>query len=158
MKKLIIFIVFIVALFGALAFMTTYQNKQATEGNPYGKSKLDPATVKQLKDPNYQNQILPDDLEKKLADGETLTVYFYSPTCSHCQEATPILVPMVDEMGIDLKKYNLLEFQQGWQNYGIEFTPTIIHFEKGKEVSRIVGNEGKEAFEKWFNSIYKEKK
>ncbi|MFD1780674.1 thioredoxin family protein [Fredinandcohnia salidurans] len=152
MKKVIIFTVIIVAIFGALAFVTTTQNKQQSEGNPYGKDKLDPATVKQLNDPNYGNQILPEELETKLENGETMTVYFYSPTCPHCQETTPVIVPMVDEMGLDLKKYNLLEFEEGWNKYGIESTPTLIHFENGEEVSRLVGyhpdhNEFKTFFE-----------
>ncbi|WP_449539220.1 thioredoxin family protein [Ferdinandcohnia sp. Marseille-Q9671] len=139
MKKLIIFTVIIVAIFGALAYVTTTQNKQQAEGNPYGKDNLDPATIKQLDDPNYGNQILPDELESKLENGETMTVYFYSPTCVHCQNTTPVIVPMVDEMGLDLKKLNLLEFNDAWNKYGIDSTPTLIHFENGEEVSRLVG-------------------
>lgn len=139
MKKIIIFTVVIVAIFGALAYVTTAQNKQKAEGNPYGKDDLDPATIKQLDDPNYKNQILPDELETKLENGETMTVYFYSPTCVHCQNTTPVIVPMVDEMGLDLKKLNLLEFEDQWNKYGIDSTPTLIHFENGEEVSRLVG-------------------
>ncbi|MCC3355336.1 thioredoxin family protein [Bacillus sp. REN16] len=152
MKKIVIFTVVIVAIFGALAYVTTTQNKQKAEGNPFGKEKLDPATTAQLDDPNYQNQILPNELASKLENGESMTVYFYSPTCSHCQKTTPVIVPMVDEMGLDLKKFNLLEFEEGWKDYGIEYTPTLIHFENGEEVSRLVGyhpdhNEYKQWFE-----------
>ncbi|WP_077617069.1 thioredoxin family protein [Bacillus sinesaloumensis] len=153
MKKVIIFTVIIVAIFGALAFVTTQQNKQQAEGNPYGKKNLDPATIKQLDDPNYGNQILPDELETKLENGETMTVYFYSPTCPHCQETTPVIVPMVDDMGLDLKKYNLLEFEEGWNKYGIEYTPTLIHFENGEEVSRLVGyHPDHNEYKTWFES------
>ncbi len=129
----------IVALFGALAYVTTTQNKQKSEGNPFGKETLDPATTAQLGDPNYGNQILPDELETKLKNGETMTVYFYASNCVHCQNTTPVIVPMVDEMGLDLKKLNLLEFKDQWNKYGIESTPTLIHFENGEEVSRLVG-------------------
>ncbi|MEH7381491.1 thioredoxin family protein [Bacillus sp. JJ1533] len=153
MKKIIIFTAIIVVLFGALAYVSTTQNKQKAEGNPYGKDKLDPATLAQLDDPNYGNQILPDELETKLKNGESMTVYFYSPTCSHCQNTTPVIVPMVDEMGLDLKKYNLLEFEEGWKDYGIEYTPTLIHFENGEEVSRLVGyHEDHNEFKTWFES------
>ncbi|MFT4416865.1 thioredoxin family protein [Fredinandcohnia humi] len=151
MKKLIIFTVLIIALFAALAFITTSQNKQKAEGNPYGKDELDPATIDQLDDPNYGNQILPDELEEKLENGESVTVYFYSPTCPHCQNTTPVIIPMVIDMGIDLKKYNLLEFEEGWRDYGIEYTPTLIHFENGEEVSRLVGyHEDHDEFKTWF--------
>lgn len=153
MKKIILFTVIVVAIFGALAFVTTQQNKQQAEGNPYGKDTLDPATIKQLDDPNYGNQILPDELEKKLENGETMTVYFYSPTCVHCQNTTPVIVPMVDEMGLDLKKLNLLEFEDQWNKYGIESTPTLIHFENGKEVSRLVGyHPDHNQYKTWFES------
>ncbi|MBY6269805.1 thioredoxin family protein, partial [Parageobacillus thermoglucosidasius] len=110
MKKLLIFGSIIVALFAALAFVTSYQQKEAVKNNPYHKKELDPATIEQLDDPNYQNLILPDELEKKLKNKETVTVYFYSPICPHCQKTTPIVVPLAKKMGIDLKLFNLLEF------------------------------------------------
>lgn len=139
MKKIIIFTAIVVVLFGGLAFVTTTQNKQKAEGNPFGKKTLEPATIKQLEDPNYGNQILPDELETKLENGETMTVYFYASDCVHCQNTTPVIVPMVEEMGLDLKKLNLLEFKDQWNKYGIDSTPTLIHFENGEEVSRLVG-------------------
>lgn len=139
MKKIIIFTAIVVVLFGGLAFVTTTQNKQKAEGNPFGKKTLEPATIKQLEDPNYGNQILPDELETKLENGETMTVYFYASDCVHCQNTTPVIVPMVEEMGLDLKKLNLLEFKDQWSKYGIDSTPTLIHFENGEEISRLVG-------------------
>ena len=153
MKKLVIFISIIVVIFGALAFLTTYQNKQKAEGNPYGKSNLDPATIGQLEDPLYQNQILPDDLKQRLDDGETLTVYFYSPTCVYCQQTTPIVGPLAEELGIDLKRFNLLEFEDGWNNFNIESTPTIIHFVDGVEERRIVGLQEEDVFKSWLSEI-----
>ncbi|MFC4323881.1 thioredoxin family protein [Litchfieldia salsa] len=153
MKKIIIFVSIIVVLFGGLAFATSYANKKAAEGNPYGKAKLNPATTKQLDDPNYQNQILPEELEESLKNNETLTVYFYSPTCAYCQQTTPILVPLVDDLGVDVKKLNLLEFEDGWQDFAINSTPTLIHYENGKEVKRIEGLQTEETFREWFSDI-----
>ncbi|WP_078549335.1 thioredoxin family protein [Litchfieldia alkalitelluris] len=153
MKKLIIFVSIIVVLFGGLAFVTTYSNSQKAKGNPYGKPTLNPATLSQLDDPLYQNQILPEELQERLDAGETLSVYFYSPTCPACQETSPILVPLTDELGIDLKKFNLLEFEDGWNDYNIEATPTVIHFVDGKEVKRIVGYQEEATFREWFSDI-----
>ncbi|MCA0993544.1 thioredoxin family protein [Pseudalkalibacillus hwajinpoensis] len=149
MKKAIIFLGIIIVLFGALAFVTNYSNSEKAEGNPYGKDTLDPATIDQLDDPLYQNQILPDELDKKLSNEDDVFVYFYSPTCIHCKNTSPILVPLAEDMDIDLKKYNVLEFEQGWNDYQIESTPTLVRFKDGKEVDRIVGTQTEETFKQW---------
>lgn len=152
MKKIIIFLGIIIVLFGALAFITSYSNSEKSEDNPYGKESLEQSTIDQLDDPLYQNQIVPAELEKKLSNGEDMFVYFYSPECIHCQNTSPVLVPLAEEMGIDLRKYNLLEFEQGWPNYRIESTPTVVKFEDGKEVDRIVGSQSEENFRRWIES------
>ncbi|MGA9227927.1 MAG: thioredoxin domain-containing protein, partial [Mesobacillus sp.] len=120
MKKVIIFLVIIVGLFAALFFVSKAQNEEKAEGNPFGKEALHPETVKQLEDPNYQNIITPDELEKVIKNGEDATVYFYSPTCPHCVRTTPIVSPLAKEMDVNLVQFNLLEFEEGWNNYGIE--------------------------------------
>lgn len=153
MKKLIIFGAVIVALFAAIAWMTTYQQKEQAANNPYKKEELNPATIDLLDDPTYQNIILPDELAKKLDNHETVTVFFYSPTCPHCKKTAPIVVPMAKEMGIDLKMFNLLEFEEGWDTYHIDGTPTIVHFENGKEAKRIDGYREESVFRDWFESI-----
>ncbi|WP_077623118.1 thioredoxin family protein [Sediminibacillus massiliensis] len=140
-KKMFIFLGVLVVLFAALIFIVNYQNNQKTEGNPYGKDNLNQATIDQLDDDFYQNQILPEELDEKLENGEDVTVYFYSPTCVHCQNTTPVIVPMTQEYDIDLKKLNLLEFEEEWEDYKIEGTPTVIHFENGEEVARISGEQ-----------------
>ncbi|ASK60853.1 thiol reductase thioredoxin [Virgibacillus phasianinus] len=151
-KKMLIFIVVLIVLFAALYFVVDYKNKQAVDenDNPYGKSDLHQATIDQLDDPNYQNQILPDELDKKLENGKSLTVYFYDPTCPHCQRTTPILVPLTEELGVDVKKLNVLEFEDAWNKYSIEGTPTLIHFENGKEATRISGGQTEEQLRAFF--------
>ncbi|MBT2678012.1 thioredoxin family protein [Bacillus sp. ISL-35] len=151
MKKVIIFLVIIIGLFAALFFVSKAQNEEKSEGNPYGKDTLHPETVKQLDDPNYQNIILPDELDKKLEAGENVTVYFFSPTCPHCVRTTPVVAPLAKDMDVDLVQYNLLEFEQGWNDYGIESTPTIVQYKDGKEVNRIVGYQEEATFKDWFN-------
>lgn len=153
MKKVVIFLAVIIVLFAGVALLTKMQNEEKVSGdNKYKKDTLHPETVAQLDDPNYQNLILPEELEKKLDNKEDVTVYFYSPTCSHCQRTTPIVSPLAEDMGVDLVQYNLLEFEDGWDDYGIEETPTIVQYKEGKEVERIVGYQEKEVFEEWFNS------
>jgi thioredoxin-like negative regulator of GroEL len=150
LKKIIIFLVAIVALFAAIALITSMQNSQKAEGNKFKKANLNPATVELLDDPNYQNVVLPEELEEKLKNNEDVTVYFYSSSCIHCKRTTPILAPLAEDMGVDMVQYNLLEFEQGWDQYRIESTPTLVHFEGGKEVARIVGEQPEEEFKKFF--------
>ncbi|MDX8366822.1 thioredoxin family protein [Cytobacillus sp. IB215665] len=150
MKKVIIFTLIVLSLFAALVFVTKYQQQQQAAGNPFNKTSLHPETVNQLDDPNYQNIILPNELDEKLANNESATIYFYQSTCPACKVTSPIIVPMAEEMGIDLKLYNLLEFNEGWDEYNIESTPTIVQYKDGKEVSRLNGAVGAEKFESWF--------
>ncbi|WP_445613583.1 thioredoxin domain-containing protein [Geobacillus sp. YF-1] len=157
MKKLVIWGGLIAILFAVIAWMTKLEQKEEAEGNPFHKSRLHPATVDQLDDPNYRNIILPAELKRELAAGKSLTVYFYSPLCPHCQRTTPIVVPLAKQLGIDLQLFNLLEFEEGWDDYRIEATPTIVHYEGGKETKRIEGYHDEQTFREFFSSISRSK-
>lgn len=150
-KKMLLLLGVLAVLFIALYFVTNYKNEQALQGsdNPYGKDNLKQETIDQLEDPLYQNQIVPDKLDEKLENGEDVTVYFYSPTCVYCQRTTPVVVPLTEELGIDMQKLNLLEFDK-MGDYGIEGTPTIVHYKNGKEVDRITGERPEADFQKFF--------
>ena len=151
MKKVLIFLGIIILLFGSLAFLTNRQNSEKiSEDNPYKKSSLHPETVALLNDKNYQNIILPEELDQKLADQGEATVYFFQSTCGYCKQATPILSPLAKELGIDLVQYNLLEFEQGWDDYAIEATPTIVQYKDGKEVARISDLRKESEYRQWF--------
>lgn len=153
-KKLTIIILVIVVLFGALYFALNYKNNKALEGdNPYGTTDLEQSTIDQLDDPLYGNQILPDDLMERVESGEPTTVYFYSPECVYCQNTTPYLVPLTEEMDVDMKKLNLLEFGNEAAPFGIRSTPTVVHYEDGKEVARLEGQKAEEDYEKFFNEF-----
>ena len=143
----------IVILFGALYFANNYKNKAAIENNenPYGKTNLQQETIDQLSDPLYQEQVTPDDLKKRLANKEDVTIYFYSPTCSYCVKTTPNLVPVAEDLNVEVNKLNLLEFNDEWNTYGIEGTPTLIHYKNGEEFARLTGQQSSEAFEVFFN-------
>ncbi|MGM8366329.1 thioredoxin family protein [Virgibacillus sp. W0181] len=151
-KKMLILIGVLAVLFIALYFVNDYKNKKALQGNenPYGKDNLRQETIDQLDDPLYQNQIIPEELDEKLENGEDVTVYFYSPTCVYCQRTTPVVVPLTEDLDIDMKKMNLLEFDK-MEYYEIEGTPTIVHYEDGEEVARISGERPEEDFQQFFD-------
>jgi len=152
---MIIMVAVIAILFVGLYFAVQSKNQTAIEksGNPYEKSELHPATIDQLDDPLYQNQITPSKLATQLERDEDVTVYFYDPLCKYCVETTPILVPLAESHHIDLKKMNLREFPDEWQKYNIEGTPTLIHFSKGEEISRLSGKQEGETFEEFFKEF-----
>ncbi|QPC45840.1 thioredoxin family protein [Mangrovibacillus cuniculi] len=153
MKKVLIFGGIIVAIFVAIGVLTSMQNSEkVSEDNPYKKDSLHPETVSQLDDPNYQNVILPEDLDSALENGDDVTVYFYSPLCQFCKQATPILMPVADSLGVEVQQYNLEEFKQGFGDYGIESTPTLVQFKNGKEVARIVGAQSAVEYENFLNT------
>ncbi|MDF2671285.1 MAG: thioredoxin [Paenibacillus sp.] len=155
MKKLMIYLGIIVALFALLFIVNQQSEKSKNEariGNLdaatkakaqelYGvdASKLKAETVQQLNDANYQNIITPEDLKKKIATKEETFVYFFSTTCVHCQATTPILNPIAKDAAVDLKQLNLWEHEAEWNTYKITATPTLVVFRDGKEVSRLEG-------------------
>ena len=153
MKKLFIIGGAIVALFILLIVLTNMSNDKKLADNAYKTNDLKQETIDQLGDENYQNIILPDDLVSKIESGEPVTAYFFSPICVHCKAMTPVLMPIAEDMNVDIVQYNIYEFEQGWNDFNIEATPTMIHFEDGQEVSRMVGNQPKEEIETFFNNV-----
>lgn len=139
---ILIFLGIFVILLAALLLVNQQSKKQmdAVE-NAYGipASKLTSATRELLDDPNYQQIILPGDMKAKIDNKESFFVYFFASDCSHCRATTPQLMPLVDQEGIQLPQFNLREFDSGWTDYNIEFTPTLVYYQDGVEKDRMVG-------------------
>lgn len=66
MKKLLIFGGIIIAVFVLIFVLNSQKNKDALANNPYDTKDLRQSTIDLIDDPNYQNIILPEDLEKRL--------------------------------------------------------------------------------------------
>ncbi|WP_102027977.1 thioredoxin family protein [Salirhabdus sp. Marseille-P4669] len=130
MKKLVTIGLIVIVLFGGLIALVQYQKSQEPD--------------------YYYNQITPTELQTALDNGETTTVYFYSPECVHCQEATPIVVPLTEDLDVDMKKVNVLEYEEAWQQFGIKGTPTIKHYENGKEVAKLESVQTREEYKAFF--------
>lgn len=153
MKKMLIIGGVVVAIFALIIVLTNISNNDKLANNPYDTDDLEQPTIDLLSDENYQNIAVPDEVDEKIKSGEPTTVYFFSPTCQHCQATTPVLMPVAEDMDVDVLQYNLLEYDQGWQDYFIEATPTLVHYENGEEVSRWVGSQPKENIKEFFNEI-----
>ena len=152
MKKVLIFSAVVVLIFAVIAFLTNQQKAEQTAGNPYGTDDLNSSTIDLLDDENYQNIITPDELDQKLEEEDSTIVYFFSPECIHCMNTTPVLMPVAEDMDEHVYQYNLLEYENGWNEFNIQSTPTLVKYENGKETSRIVGEHSKEEFEEWFQA------
>ena len=48
-------------------------------------------------------------------------------------------MPIAEEMNVTVHQYNLLEYPEQATPYGIEATPTLVHYKNGQEVGRAVG-------------------
>lgn len=153
MKKLLIFGGIIIAVFVLIFILNSQKNKDALANNPYDTDNLKQSTIDLIDDPNYQNIIIPEDLEKKIATGKPVTAYFFSPECGYCKEMTPRLSPLAEKNDIEIVKYNVLEYEKGWNDYLIQATPTMIYFEDGKEVVRVEGAISNEQIQEFFDEV-----
>ena len=155
MKKLGIIGAAVVLLFAAIIVLTNMSNSDKMKDNPYDTDNLQQSTIDLLDDENYQNIILPDDLQAKIDSGEGVFAYLFSPECGHCMNFTPKLMNAAEQEDIQIDQLNVLEYQNAWTTYQLEYTPTLIYFENGGEVTRIVGDQDEEAVRQFFASVGK---
>lgn len=143
----------IVVLFVAIIFLNNLSNKDKMADNPYDKEELDQATIDLIGDENYSNIIMPDELTKKIESGETTYAYIFSPTCQHCKNFTPKLMPVAEQYDIHIDQLNVLEYPDEWNKYSITATPTLIVFKDGQEVERLVGDHAESNVRAFFDSV-----
>lgn len=153
MKKLLAIGGVIVVIFILIVVLTNKSNETKLKDNPYDTDQLEKSTIDLIGNKNYNNIILPDELEKKVTSGDSVTAYFFSPLCGYCQEMTPVLMPIAEEMDVNVHQYNLLEYPEQASPYGIEATPTLIHFKDGEEVGRMVGAQPEDNIRAFFNEF-----
>lgn len=144
---MIAIVLVIVLLFTGILLLNNYKNKKKLEqGNPYGTDDLKQETIDLLDNENYQDIIIPEDLAEKIENKETLTVYYFSPVCGACMQATPELMAAVNEVDAEVKKMNVYEFPDEFAKYDVKGTPTLVHYEDGEEVERIYGSADKDTY------------
>lgn len=144
MKKMLIFAGVILLLFAALFVVNEMSVKKKDaqyKDNVYGKpaSQLNPATVKLLDNPNYEQTISSDALSQKIENKESFFLYFYASDCKYCLATTPHLLDVAKEFNVQLPMVNLRESTEDFAKYNIQATPTLVYYKDGVEAERIVG-------------------
>ncbi|BAR87741.1 uncharacterized protein KNN_07008 (plasmid) [Bacillus thuringiensis serovar tolworthi] len=137
MKKMIIFASSCLLLFITFIFITNKENNTSSKAV--------------TKNDYYKNKITINQLENDIANNKEKVIYFYQTTCFHCKLVSPIIVPMAEDMNINMQVIDLETYREGWDKFKITGTPTVIHFKKGKEIDRIEGEQEETTFRKWFN-------
>ncbi len=100
------------------------------------------ANTKTFTDANFEEMVLKSD--------KPVMVDFWATWCGPCQMAGPV----VDELANDyvathvIGKLDVDENQATASKYGVSSIPTVILFDKGKEVARKTGFAGRSMYEK----------
>ena len=83
-----------------------------------------------------------DDFDKII--NEKVLVDFYADWCGPCRMLGPILEELE---GIEILKVNVDHFHDIANKYGVMSIPTLMLFNEGKEISKMIGLRSKEDIE-----------
>jgi len=82
------------------------------------------------------------DFRERVLEGDgPIVVEFMSLTCSHCAEIAPILQLVANKLS-DWEQVFRVDIDAEPElaaNFGIEGTPTVVLFQAGQEIGRVVG-------------------
>ena|SRR5215210_726909 len=95
-------------------------------------------TVQIVEDKDFQNFVL---------EAETpVVVDFWAPWCGPCRMVSPIVEELSTEYGekVRFAKMNTDDNEETTVQFGVFSIPTLIVFNKGREVNRLVGFAPKE--------------
>ena len=92
-------------------------------------------------DENFEEEALKSDIP--------VMVDFWAPWCGPCKMAAPVIDEMAEEYKgkIKIGKMNVDENQEQPSKFGVMSIPTVVVFNKGKEVARKIGFAGKQGYE-----------
>ncbi|MDR2757147.1 MAG: thioredoxin [Planctomycetaceae bacterium] len=82
-------------------------------------------------------------------------VDFWSPSCGPCRMLAPVLEELAKENAGDAKiaKINIEQFPQIGAQFGVEMLPTLLFFNKGNVVERMVGAQSKNKLQNALDEI-----
>lgn len=80
---------------------------------------------------------------KALEDNNILIVDFWADWCGPCRKVAPILDEISSEYNIEIAKVNVDENSELSSKYEVSSIPTILVFEKGIPVKKLIGAQPK---------------
>jgi len=98
-----------------------------------GGEKLQPISVN---DQNFESEIL--------ASNVPVLLDVWGPNCAPCQKLAPVIVDIATDYEGRLKvaEMNAAASPRTMSRLGIRGTPTVVYFDRGREVDRVVGFRG----------------
>ncbi len=93
-----------------------------------------------------------DSIEDFIGSGRKI-VYFWSDLCGPCHVVGPQVEEIAESKSISLGKVNTEDEEEIAESFSVRSLPTIILFEEGKEIDRIVGYVSKKDIEKKLDSF-----
>lgn len=86
------------------------------------------------------------DFMVKMESSGTVLAYFWAVWCPPCKRIAPVLTELGEEMpDVNIAKINVDENPETASQYGIMSIPTLLVFQNGQAVDRVVGFQSKEA-------------
>ncbi len=107
------------------------------------------SNVKSVSEGSFDEQVLKSD--------RPVMVDFWAPWCGPCKALGPIVDTIAADNSnkLDVVKLNVDENQSLAVKYGVRGIPTIIVFNKGAEVKRVVGLQNKGQLQALVDSVAK---
>lgn len=113
--------------------------------------------IQQLKEVSYlkDSNIRATDFKQMIEQEKKFYVYFYSPTCTECQTAEPIIIEAIKGKQIKIVKINIVEDEELFNEYknqlNLPGVPVILRFENGQVTGGVAGApENAKAYEEFF--------
>lgn len=81
---------------------------------------------------------------------------FHTPTCGPCKRLTPVLIDVATDYAdrVEVVAIDVRFAPKAVRRFGIRGTPTIIMFDGGKEVGRVVGYHPKQWFKQMIDTEF----
>ena len=94
-------------------------------------------------------------LRELIDSKKTVLVDFWAPWCPHCRQITQAYNQIAEEYAgkLDVVKVDMDESDALWQEFGVEYIPTLRLYVNGKAVSSVVAPESKAAIDDFLSPV-----